>query len=394
MKILMLSPYFPYPPYDGGKVRVYNLIKHLSKKNDIYLLSFIETEDSLKHIAVLKQYCKEVHTVLRKENSRIAIEGIPRCVSFYYTPEMIIKLERLIEEIKPDIVQVDFLVMTAYVKHIKKIPVIYVEHDMSILDFNQSFHDRDLCEKERFKEWAGLVKYEKEALKKFDAVIALSERDMQILAGIVNADKLYLAPTGVDIDYYRPSKINYNKNSNNILFVGHYRHYPNYDAINYFIKSILPLIVKKLPDVKFYAVGSGNYEGLFSDAGDNTVITGEVEDIRKYMELASVFVAPVRLGGGIKGKILEAMASGVPVVATKEVSEGIKCKNGTDIIIANNTKDFALKVVKLLKNPELRKKISTKARQTAEYSYDWVKISEKLNNFYLRVLCKNGAYEK
>lgn len=389
----MLSPYFPYPPHDGGKVRVYNLIKHLSKNNDIYLLSFIDKKDSLEYLGFLKKYCKAVHYVLRNENNRIISDEIPRSVSFFYTPEMVSMLEGLLEVIKPDIVQIDFLVMTGYIRHIKKIPVVYVEHDMSIIDFNQSFHDRDLKEEERFKEWAGLLKYEKEMLRKFDAVITLSERDRRILSKIISPDKLYLAPTGVDIDYYKPSKDIDNKRKNNILFVGHYRHYPNYDAVEYFIKSIFPLIIQELPNTVFYAVGSGASKEMFEEARDNIKITGEVEDIREYMNIASVFVAPVRLGGGIKGKILEAMASGVPVVATEEAASGIKSKNGENIIVAKNEIDFASKVIKLLKNDKLRDKIANSARKTAEYYYDWNKISGDLNDFYLQLL-KNGSNER
>lgn len=385
-KILILSPYFPYPPHDGGKVRMFNLIKHLSRLNDVYFLSYIEPSCTPDMVAGLAAHCRKVFTVVREEDKRIMQDGLPRSCSFFYTRAMIEKLESVVNEIQPDIVQIDFLIMTQYVQHLHGVPVVYTEHDISNINFEQSFHDRDLPEKERFVEWTKLVAFEKKILYAFRGVIALTERDRQIIGEFASGLRTVLVPTGTDIDYYRPAAVPHAGDSNYLLFIGHYRHYPNYDAVEYFINSILPSIVAKVPDVKFNVVGSGTRADMARWNNRNVTVIGEVQDVRPYLQQAAVFVAPVRLGGGIKGKILEAMASGVPVVATEETGRGIRCTPGTDIAVAADEADFARKTVELLDCREKRDLIAHNARKTVEEYYDWNKISAALDSFYASLL--------
>jgi glycosyltransferase involved in cell wall biosynthesis len=379
-KILIISPYFPYPPRDGGKVRLYNLIKHLSKDNEVYLLAYIEPEASSDSIRTAKEVCKNVFPVVRHEDKRIEREDIPRCVSFFYTQAMIDELNRVLDFVQPDLVQLDFLIMTEYVKHIKNIPVFYTEHDLGTLDFNQSYHDRDLPDNLRYAEWRKLVEYEKNIINKFKSVIVLTDRDKNIMKKFNPDAKAVVIPTGVDIDFFNIGKKS--GNEKNLVFVGHYKHYPNADAIVYFVRFIFDKIVKRIPDIKLYVVGSGLTEDVRRLEKENIIITGEVEDIRQYLKCPNIFIAPVRLGGGIKGKVLEAMASGVPVVATQEAAEGIQCEHYYDILVADTASKFADMVIELCLNDKLYNKISENARMNAVNQYDWKVIAKKLNAFY------------
>lgn len=379
-RILLVSPYFPYPPHDGGKVRMYNLIRHLAAENELYLLSYIETLNAREYAPALEMFCKKVYTVLRDENKRIMGEDLPRSISFFYTPEMIEALERTLAEVKPDIVQIDFLIMTQYVNHLGGIPAVYTEHDMSNINFEQSFHDRDLPEKERFVEWNKLVQFEKKILGKFAAAIVLTERDKKILEGFLPGTRSALVPTGVDIHRYRPNEKE--AAAPTLVYVGHYRHYPNYDAVQYFLKDIFPLIAKEKPETRFLIVGSGVTREMLALGSDRVTITGEVEDVGKYLGQATVFVAPVRLGGGIKGKVLEAMASGLPVVATREASEGIQCRDGEHVLVAESAADFAAKTLALLEDRQLREKLAAAGRRLVEEEYDWRRIAGTLDSLY------------
>ncbi|MDD3065800.1 MAG: glycosyltransferase family 4 protein [Endomicrobiaceae bacterium] len=379
-KILIISPYFPYPPRDGGKVRLYNLIKHLSKDNEVYLLAYIEPEASSDSIRTAKEVCKDVFPVVRHEDKRIEREDIPRCVSFFYTQAMIDELNRVLNLVKPDLVQLDFLIMTEYVKHIKNIPVFYTEHDLGTLDFNQSYHDRDLPDNVRYVEWRKLVEYERNIINKFKSVIVLTDRDKNIMNKFNPDAKTVVIQTGVDIDFFNIGKKS--GNEKNLVFVGHYKHYPNADAIVYFVRFIFDKIIKRIPDIKLYVVGSGLTEDVRRLEKENIIITGEVEDIRQYLKCPNIFIAPVRLGGGIKGKVLEAMASGVPVVATQEAAEGIQCEHYYDILVADTASKFADMVIELCLNDKLYNKISENARMNAVNQYDWKVIAKKLNAFY------------
>jgi glycosyltransferase involved in cell wall biosynthesis len=343
-------------------------------------LAYIEPTADKTCINLAKEFCTEVFPVLREEDKRIIRDDLPRSVSFFYTQAMIDELQRVLDVVKPDMIQLDFLIMTEYVKHIKNIPVFYTEHDMGLLDFNQSFHDRDLNDSERFFEWKKLIQYEKKILDFFTSVIVLTERDRGLVEKLNNNIKATIIPTGVDTDFYKPN--DYIGKEKNLIFVGHYKHFPNADAIVYFVKKIYPKIVQKIPDIKLYIVGSGVTKSVEDLKNNNIVVTGEVEDIRQYLKRPNIFVAPVRLGGGIKGKVLEAMAMGVPVVATQEAVSGIDYSVGKFSLISDDIDIFADNVVKLYNNESLYKTLSDNSRKIVEDNYNWKTIAEKLNDFY------------
>jgi len=379
-KILIISPYFPFPARDGGKVRLYNLIKHLSEKNEVYLLAYIEPSTDKSCVDLAKEFCTGVFPVLREEEKRIIRDDLPRSVSFFYTQAMIDELKKVLDIVKPDVVQLDFLIMTEYVKHIKNVPVFYTEHDMGLLDFNQSFHDRDLDDNKRFFEWKKLVQYEKKILDFFTSVIVLTERDKGLIENLNSNIKATIIPTGVDTEFYKPNDCTDKEKS--LVFVGHYKHFPNLDAIVYFVKNIYPKVIEKISNIKLYIVGSGVTKRVEDLKNNNIIVTGEVEDIRQYLKRPNIFVAPVRLGGGIKGKVLEAMAMGVPVVATKEAVSGIDYSIGEFALISDDPKVFAENIIKLYNDGSIYNTLSVNSRKIVENNYNWKKIAEKLNDFY------------
>jgi len=361
-------------------VRIFNLIKHLSLSNEMYLLSYIESPHMNEFVPALEKYCAGVYTVIRDESKGIMGENLPRSISFFYTPEMINKLESVLAEVRPDLVQIDFLVMSQYVNHVGNVPAVYTEHDMSNVNFEQSFHDRDLPEKMRFIEWNKLVRYEREILTKYASVVVLTGRDQQLLHEFAPGLKSIVIPTGVDTAFFTPIH-SANRNAT-ILYVGHYRHYPNYDAVRHFVKDILPRITREIHNARFLIVGSGMRKDLMELSSDNVAVIGEVEDVRKYFFESRVFVAPVRLGGGIKGKVLEAMAMGIPVVASREASTGIRCVPGRDVLVADTDAEFAAHVIALMQDSDLYSMVAKNARLVVEDVYDWRKIAARQSAYY------------
>lgn len=385
-KILILTPYYPFPANDGGKVRLYNLIKQLSARNDVYLLSFVDSLRTRMYLPPMEQFCKKIFLVKRDELPGIGGDDLPRCVSGFYTADMVEKLLKVLAEVKPDVIDINFLIMTRYADHVHGIPVVFTEHDISNINFEKSIHDRDLPENERYKEWVKLVQYERTILPKFAGVVVVSESDRSMVREFNDQLRPVLIPTGVDLNYFQSSTDTIARTENTLLYVGNYRHYPNFAAMRYFVKRIFPLIVSERPETRLYIVGPGMPSDSEISSNERVVITGEVEDVRKYLRAASVFVAPIRLGGGIKGKILEAMASGVPVVATEEAGQGINCHPGEEIVIASDAADFAAKTVKLLDDVGARRLLAHNARRLVEEHYDWMKIAGQLDS-YLDSLC-------
>ncbi|OGS22112.1 MAG: hypothetical protein A3J83_03840 [Elusimicrobia bacterium RIFOXYA2_FULL_40_6] len=384
-RILLLTPYFPYPPIHGGAVRISNLMKHLSKKYDIYLLSFVKNEEEALFSFDLKKRtgCKDIFPVLLQAHPSSSSHIDTPWEDRYFSHEMVDILKDIIKTYKIDLVQIDFIVMANYANHISGIPVIFTEHDTSNLTFEKSIHYRELNDTDRRRDWERLISYEHKICRKFNKIIVLTPEDKQQLQDFLKyKTDIRVIQTGVDIKYFKSQNAPSVKYPT-ITYLGHYLHYPNHDAILYFYKEMFPAISKQVPGVKLHIVGSGPTKEILELQSDPRVtVTGEVPDVREYLRKSTVFIAPLRVGGGIKGKILEAMAMKVPVVANKLGASGIPAVDGKEILIAQTTEDFTAKTVLLLKDSNLRKNIAGNARKFVEKNYDWNLISKTLSKLY------------
>jgi glycosyltransferase involved in cell wall biosynthesis len=378
-RFLWLLPYYPYPPITGGNVRIYNLIKRLSQYYDIHVLSYCDNKIENNHIKAIEKYCK-LSIVQRKQ-----IEGdLPLIFQYYTTQEMKDEL-KLCLKARYDFIQIDFLTMAYYIHLIKDfsdIPVFFTEHDMSSFYFEKCFHNRHLPEKQRYIEWLKMRKTMDEIYPKFNAVFTVSHSDALILKRIKPDLRVYAAPTGTDCGFYT---YKHKRDTNDLIFVGHFLHYPNVDAVNYFVTEVFPLIRKKW-DIKFNIVGSSGYEAFGNIKEKNINVTGTVSDIRDYLYGSGIFVAPLRLGIGIRGKILEAMAAGLPVVSTSLGAKGINAKAGEHLLIADKPAAFASQIERLIENVDLKELLVKNSREFVEKKFDWLPIVADLIKIYKNLL--------
>jgi len=230
-------------------------------------------------------------------------------------------------------------------------------------------------------------KYETEIIRDFDVGTMVSAFDKDYLLELNNSLKLAVIPMGVDLDYFSPGKKDYKPQ---ILFTGTMNYFPNYDAALYFCNEIFPLVKQKSPDVSFYIVGNNPHKKLLQIASDDIVITGHVPDVRPYFDDSAVFVCPLRSGSGMQAKNLEAMAMGVPIVTTSIGLEGLEATPDREIFVADKPKDFANYVIRLIKEPSLRREISENERKLVETKYSWPEIVKGLNQIYERILSQDG----
>lgn len=381
-KLLWLLPYFPYPLLSGGNVRVFNLIKHLGKKIDIDLLSFIEPGTPENDVKQVKKYCRKVKVVERK----LYTGKLPLVFQEYFTPQMRNVLKNMLKK-DYDLIQIDYLTMAYYAKMIKELsitPLVFTEHDVSWFDFDKCFHNRHLDNRRRYYEWIKMRGVAEELYSLFDAVITVSSNDARILKKQYSDKTVFSAPTGTDCSYYAFRE---GRRSFDMVYTGHFGHYPNLDSVNFFLKKIFPLIRRNLPNIKFRIVGSGG-KGVFPNLEINGVkVTGTVKDIRGYLYNSGVFIAPLRLGVGIRGKILEAMATGLPVVTTKTGADGIGAKNGVHLLVANEPDSFASCVERITKDNRLSRKLAWNARRFVEKKFDWKVRADELYEIYDNCLC-------
>jgi glycosyltransferase involved in cell wall biosynthesis len=218
--------------------------------------------------------------------------------------------------------------------------------------------------------WPELVKiirYEKHNYSHFNLAITVSADDRDVLRRRCSTLPVAIIPNGVDVSFYHPSAVPVDPKS--FVYVGNYSYPPNADAIRYFCREIFPPIRQRVPDAQLIAVGLEPPQEILNLEGVQA--TGFVPDIRPYMAQAGSVIVPLRVGGGTRLKILDAMAMGKPIVSTTVGAEGIEATHGEHILLADHPQEFADCVVRLIEQPELRAQLGKNGRKLAEQKYDW-----------------------
>lgn len=386
MKILFLTSNFPYPLFKGNSLRAFHQIRLLSKNHSIILVSFVFGIQNPYFLQKIKKYCQRVETVsLSLPFSFIRLlkapfSFLPLQVLLYQQKTMRERLLRVLKEERPDLVHVQLIRMASYFGLLGKIPCVLDLVDALSLNMERRakrdrFYLRPILKLEAKR----LKNYEKKMANNFTGTLITSWIDGER----IGSQNLHINPNGVDLDYFQYSLPL--KKANSLLFVGNMGYYPNKEAVLHFCKEILPLILKK-QKVRFYIVGTNPCWQVKSLAGPDIEVTGRVRDIRPYLRSGAVFVCPLLSGSGIQDKVLEAMASGIPVVAYPQVAASLRAKIGEEILEASSASDFASQALQLLRNPEQRKRISKKARKLIEKKYNWKTSVGELEKIYQEII--------
>lgn len=400
-KLLIITMSFPFPLRAGGKVRVYNLIKQLSKEYNITLISLATAEEE-RFIAELEKFCKRVLTVPLAERGSYRLLHLLRCLVSMgkgMPAEMTLKayssfrriLVQTLSEEFFDLIQVEFVQMLPYIlsddltDSVQRI--IWVEHEVLHRRlFKRSEAGRGFWRWFWQREAHLTLEYEISAARRLKNAIAVSDEEVVCLQSW-NPD-LYvdLVPNGVDVAFY--DAVSVRREPQSIIFIGWMRHFPNLDAASFLLKEVMPLIIQKTPNVRLYLVGGAVPDKIHTLAEKipQVVMTGFVEDIRSLIKSASVTIVPLRIGGGTHLKVLEAMACRTPIVTTPVGAEGLPLKHGQHAWIARDAQGLAEGVERLLEDVRLRELMTTEARKLVEKEYDWAVIADKQKRFYRRVL--------
>lgn len=389
MKILMLTPYLPYPLLSGGQIRTYNLLKNLSKKHQITLFSFIREDSERDYIQELTKYCQAVRVIKRRRAwniKNILLAGFtpyPFLVSIYLSTKLKKAIEKELNYGNYDLIHAEtFYVMPNIPR--TKIPILLVEQTIEYMVY-QNFVDN-------LKFWPikpflyfDVVKikmWEKYFWRKATRLATMSGEDKEIIKKVLPGLKIDIVANGVDIDFFTKTEVKRPKKPT-VLFVGNFKWLPNKDAACFLAYEIWPLIKKLIPKAKLWIVGRNPTPEIKKLAVLKDVrVEGEVGDIRQVLGRASVLLAPIRNGRGTKYKVLESMATGLPVVTTPIGIEGIEAGDEREVLIAETERELAKKTVEILKNPKKGSKLAEWAKLLVEKEYNWKKISTQLDKIY------------
>lgn len=394
MNILFLSQRVPYPPNKGDKLRSFNEISFLSQKHRISLVCLADNAKDLKHAKELHSYCQSIDIVfLPKLQSKLQsvlaiVTKKPLTLSYFFSRDLKAIVDRKLQEEKYDVIFVYCSSMAQYVEHVQYIPKVIDFVDVDSEKWSQyamyaSFPMKYLyhLESRRLRNYEALI------AESFQHSFFVSETETRDFKNLVSQSPA-VTPilNGVDCEMFKPAQEPYNPHS--LVFTGAMDYFANVEAVRFFAREILPLIIRNVPDVKFYVVGSNPAKEIV-DLGKkhpNILVTGYVDSVRPYVVNSAVFVAPMRIARGVQNKILEAMAMGVPVVTTTLGFEGISARPGRDIFVEDLPESFAKQVIHLMQDNRLRREISENSRRSVERFYNWSMNLEKLEFILVEIL--------
>lgn len=397
MKILIITPRIPYPPYRGDKLKIYNISKVLVKNNDVHLFTFYRNQNDFKDIdALIKLGLKLTTVKLSIIDSiinlfRALFKKIPFQVAWYYSRKAEQKINDLLKDGDFDLVYYHLIRTAQYLPYHKIKPkqlnVIDLTDAVSLYLSRMFEKEKNLIKKTFIKsELKRVTKYEK-IIENFDMIFICSEKDKKFLLEKNITKEINILPNGLDISYF--SSENGEFDSNRIIFTGNMPYYANSDAVIYFIKEIFPLILNKNSRAKFYIVGQKPPLKIKKLASENVIVTGFVEDIKSEYLKSAVNVAPMRFGAGTLNKIIESLALGVPIVASSIAVGGLPKEFSKYILVADNPTEFAEKVLYVIEHKEVRETIMSEAKNVVRNYLSWEVI---VGNFEETV--KNKLAEK
>jgi len=391
MKILMLTPYLPYPLHSGGQIRSYNLLKDLSKKHQITLFSFIRSQDEKKYIKDLKKFCHDVKVFKRRkawDPRNIILAGLtlyPFLVSIYLSKEFKDAIKKELEDNQYDLIHAETFYVMPNLPSPVNLPTLLVEQTIEYAVYQRYVKDfklfllKPLLYFDVFK----IKFWEKYYWNKATRLAAMSASDKTIMQRSVRGRKVNVVANGVDVDHFNQLKAT-RPQKPTVLFVGNFKWLPNKDAAKFLVSKIWPIIKKKLPSARLWIVGRNPTKDIVKLEEDKSIsVTDDLEDIRTAFKTSSVLLAPIRNGRGTKYKVLEAMASQTPVVTTKLGIEGVDAKGS--VLVSESAKNLAEKTIKILTNKKLAKTMSIKAKKIVDSQYNWTAISRQLDNIYLEL---------
>ncbi len=395
MRILWVKPGGLWPVNTGGRLRSFNIISELSRRNQVSVITTHRPEDDSSTLAENLPFCRSVtsleYSAPKRNSAAFAatlfkswFSQMPVDLYKFQIAELRQKITQTLASGEYDLCIADFLVALPNIPISgtmeltqDRIPIIYFSHIVEHMIWKR------LCQNEEnllrrmilAVEWRKMRRYEAKICECVDLTIAVSEEDRDQLKGISPHSNNCAVPTGVDIQYFRPA-LAAEQNPLELVFTGSMDWHPNEDAILYFIDSVLPDIRSRLPGVTLTVAGRNPSPLLRNVAVRAGVrLTGTVDDIRPFIEQAAVYVVPLRIGGGTRLKIFEALAMGKAIVSTTIGAEGLPLIEGTHVLRADEPLAFADRVVSLLENRQQREQLGKAGRTLVEESYSWAKVA-------------------
>jgi O-antigen biosynthesis protein len=385
-RVLWLTAYLPHTGRHAGAGRMFQLLKRISSKYRITLITFLETDDERDFLPEIKPFCEKVIAIRRFRPDRWQLFPYEPFDEFR-TPDMERAVDRCLEDYDFDLIQLEYTQMAYYATRAEGIPVLLTKHevDFAACARRARTESNPFVKMRWFYNYLQVLEREVRLTGKVDTVVCMTDPDVRELKKFAPSVPTRTINTGVDLDYFRPSR--QPSMDARLIFVGAFQHLPNVEAMLYFCREVLPVIRTKVPGVELLIVGSNPTPPILGlTAIPGVIVTGFVPDIRPFMARSSIYVVPLRLGVGIRGKILEAWGMGMAVVSTSVGCAGLRFENGRNLLVGDTPQQFAAHVISLLNDPAVRSRLGEEGRKTAEQFYSWEMSAQQLDMLYQHMI--------
>ena len=385
MRILWLKTELLHPVDKGGKIRTYQMLRELKRDHHITYLTLDDGAAGKDARARTEEYCHELICIPHQRRKKFTPgfyaelganlpSPLPYAIAKYRSTGMRRKIQELTNDNRYDVVVCDFLAPAVNVPRRLSCRSILFQHNVEAMIWKRHYESQTnaIVKTYLYWQWRKMQAFERVMCRRFDRVIAVSREDRELMEREYSVEAIDDVPTGVDTDFFRPSGA-HGSDARNLVFTGSMDWLPNEDAIRYFTAQIFPLIKQQLGDVTLTVVGRNPHPTLLdiSKRDSSVIVTGGVEDVRPYMDRAAAYVVPLRIGGGTRLKIFEAMAMEKPIVSTTIGAEGLPVRGGDELLIADTPEDFAQAVVRVLSDRELANDLVARAAMLVRQQFGW-----------------------
>lgn len=388
ISVLSVVPRMIYPAHSGGEIRVGALIRALAGRVRFTLVTFLESGQEAHATAAAMRLERDwgLQTVFARRGLPVGDWMTPDLARPYADGRMAEMILRTAREARADLVHLEFTQLAQYARSASAAaPVVLTEHDTSVLTFARSYVRGESA----FRRAAERVRHEvylRRALRHCARVVAVSDADAARLARLSPRRNVRVVPTGVDLARF-PFRDLAGREAGRVAFVGHYPHFPNEDAAVFLCKRILPPLRRLRAEARVALVGSAPTPAVLALAADAVAVVGTVPEVAPELHRARVFIAPMRLGFGIKGKILEAFSAGTPVVATAQACEAMPgIADGVHALLARDAEGLAAAAARLLSDDALSRRLAAAAREYVERRFGWARQADLQEAVYREAL--------
>lgn len=395
MKILWVKANKILPVHSGGDLRSFNIVRQLATQHEVIFFSYYDGPADREYETKLQQELPGAICVSTgKEHGSVAARGLdyvlrlpnaaPYAVSRFASLKVQERLKSCVSQQMPDVAVCDFLDAAINFPENKQVPSVLFQHNVeSEIWRRHASNGSSAIQKLIYRmEFSKMLRYEQQALAGFDHVIAVSDHDKKLMSAWTQPERITVVPTGVDTQQFCPDPSVQEKPL--VLFVGAMDWEPNVDAAKYFCAEIWPMVLAKVPHARFRIVGRNPDRRVKSLESPSVEVTGRVPSVVDHLREAGVVVVPLRVGGGTRIKIYEAMATGKAVVSTTVGAEGLDVHHGQDIVLSDQPKEFANSVAQLFQDNQARTRMG-KAAAALAANYGWPVIAAKFGQILERV---------